>query len=129
MENGHIPCEILRYVYFFIKQEGRRVYGKLKENPLQFHQEDLRFHCYSNLNPKINVSVMQWRNLRKISILSISHGDLVVNYEDEEEIDLDTLENSNENDENEINEKDKETVTLDDPITNETKAVPAVIID
>ena len=72
---------------------------------------------------------MQWRNLRKISILSISHGDLVVNYEDEEEIDLDTLENSNENDENEINEKDKETVTLDDPITNETKAVPAVIID
>ena len=38
-------------------------------------------------------------------------------------------ENSNENDESEINEKDKETVALDDPITNETKAVPVIIID
>ena len=37
--------------------------------------------------------------------------------------------NSNENDESEINEKDEETVTLDDPITNETKEVPVVIID
>ena len=27
---GHIPREIMRYVYFFIKQEGVRVYGKLK---------------------------------------------------------------------------------------------------
>ena len=33
------------------------------------------------------------------------------------------------NDESEINEKDEESVTLDDPITNETKEVPAVIID
>ena len=33
---------------------------------------------------------------------------------------------SDENDENEINEKDEETVTLDDPITNETKEVPVV---
>ena len=58
-------------------------------------------------------------------------GDLVVNDEDEEEIDFKTLEieNLNENDESEINEKDKETVTLDDPITKETKAVPVVIID
>ena len=57
--------------------------------------------------------------------------DLVVNDENEEEIDFKTLgiENSNENDKSEINEKDKETVTLDDPITNETKAVPVVIID
>ena len=49
-------------------------------------------------------------------------GDLVVNDEDEEEINFETLdiENSNENDESEINEKDEETVTLDDPITNET---------
>ena len=37
--------------------------------------------------------------------------------------------NSNENDESEINEKDEETVTLDDPITNKTKEVPVVIID
>ena len=39
------------------------------------------------------------------------------------------LQKSNENDESEINEKDEETVTLDDPITNETKEVPVVIID
>ena len=47
------------------------------------------------------------------------------------EIDFETLdiESSNENDESKINEKDEETVTLDDPITNETKEVPAVIID
>ena len=38
-------------------------------------------------------------------------------------------ENSNENNESEINEKDKETATLVDPIINETKAVPVVIID
>ena len=54
-------------------------------------------------------------------------GDLVVYDEDEEEIDFGTLdiENSNENYESEINEKDEETVTLDYPITN----VPAVIVD
>ena len=58
-------------------------------------------------------------------------GDLVVNDGDEEEIDFETLgiENSNGNDENEITEKDEDTVTLDDPITNETKEVPVVIID
>ena len=58
-------------------------------------------------------------------------GDLVVNDEDEEEIAFETLdiENSNENDESEINEKDEEIVTLDDLITNGTKEVPVVIID
>ena len=55
-------------------------------------------------------------------------GDLVANDEDEE-IYLDPWENSNENDESEINEKDKVTVTLDDPTANKTKAVSAVIID
>ena len=57
--------------------------------------------------------------------------DSVVNDEDEEEIDFETLdmENSNENDESEINEKDEDTVTLEDSITNETKEVPVVIID
>ena len=57
--------------------------------------------------------------------------DSVVNDEDEEEIDFETLdmENSNENDESEINEKDEDTVTLEDPIINETKEVPVVIID
>ena len=45
--------------------------------------------------------------------------DFVVNDEDGEEIDFETLdiENSNENDESEINEKDEETVTIDGPIT------------
>ena len=44
-------------------------------------------------------------------------GDLVVNGEDEEEIDLETLdiEKSNENDGSQINEKNEETVTLDVP--------------
>ena len=39
------------------------------------------------------------------------------------------VEKSNENDESEINKKDEETVTLDDPITNETKEVPVVVMD
>ena len=58
-------------------------------------------------------------------------GDLVVNDEDKEEIIFKTLdiENSNENDASEINEKDEETVAWDDPITNETKEVPVVIIE
>ena len=58
-------------------------------------------------------------------------GDLVVNDEDEEKIDLEILdiENSNENDESEIIEKDEESVILDDPITIETKEVSVVIID
>ena len=38
------------------------------------------------------------------------------------------IENSNDNDESEINEKDEETITLDNSITNETKEVPVVII-
>ena len=44
-------------------------------------------------------------------------GDLVVNGEDEEEIDFETLdiEKSNENDGSQINEKNEETVTLDVP--------------
>ena len=71
---GHIPREILQHVYFFIKQEGRRVYGKLKQNPLRLLQEVLRSHCYSSLNPKTNVSRTQWKNFRKVSILSILQG-------------------------------------------------------
>ena len=50
-------------------------------------------------------------------------GDFVVNDEDEKELDFKTLHNekSNENNESEIKEKDEETVTLDDSITNESK--------
>ena len=55
--------------------------------------------------------------------------DLVVNDKDEEEIDFETLdtENSNQNDEIEVNVQDEKTVTLGDPITNETKEVPVLI--
>ena len=67
----HIPREILQHVYFSIKQEGGRVYGKLKQNPLWFLPEVFKSHCYSSLNPKTNVSRIQWTNLSKISILSI----------------------------------------------------------
>ena len=58
-------------------------------------------------------------------------GDLVVNDEDEEEIDFEILDtgNSNGNGESEINEKDEETVTIDDTMTNETKQVPIIITD
>ena len=57
--------------------------------------------------------------------------DLVANDKDEEEIDFETLEteNSNQNDEIEVNVQDEKTVTLGDPITNETKEVPLVLID
>ena len=50
-------------------------------------------------------------------------GDFVVNDEDEKELDFKILDNekSNENNESEIKEKDEETVTLDDSITNESK--------
>ena len=27
---GHIPCEIIRYVYFFIKEENGKVFGTTK---------------------------------------------------------------------------------------------------
>ena len=64
----------------------------------------------------------------KVSILSVS-GVLIIN--DEDEIDFETLdiENSSDNDESEINEKDEEAATVDDPITSETKKVRVVIID
>ena len=58
-------------------------------------------------------------------------GDLVVNDKDEEEINFETLdiENWNKHDESDINEKNEETVTLHDSITNETKEVLVVNID
>ena len=34
--DGHIPHEISRYVYFFIKEGGGRVYGKLKSLKYNF---------------------------------------------------------------------------------------------
>ena len=51
-------------------------------------------------------------------------------FKDQEEIDFKTLEIgiSRENDESEINEKDKETVTLDDPVTNETVVIDLFMI-
>ena len=62
-------------------------------------------HCNSNLNFSTNGSRIQWINFYSFDFA----GDLVVNDEDEEEIDFETLDISNENGESEINEKDKKT--------------------
>ena len=90
---GHIPRQILRHVYFFIKQERDRVYGKLKslkyktspipsgglEVPLKFESQD-----------KWVTDAMEKfvENLYSFNFA----GDLVVNDEDEEEIDFEIIE-------------------------------------
>ena len=58
-------------------------------------------------------------------------GDLVVNDEDEEEIDFETIEYKIQMRMMKVRlmRKIKKTVTLDDPITNETNEAPVVIID
>ena len=64
----------------------------------------------------------KWVTESRIQLFFRFCGGTFVNDEDEGEIDFEILDvkNSNENNESEINEKDEETVTLDDPITNET---------
>ena len=123
----------MKYVYFFIKQGGR-VYGKLKSlkykhSPIPSGDLEVLLSLKFESQDKWVTNTMEEfvENFYSFDFA----GDLVVNDEDEEEIDFETLdiENSNENDESEINEKDEETVTLDDPITNEIKKVPVVIID
>ena len=91
---GHIPLEVSRYVYFFVKQEGGWVYGKVKSlkykhSPIP--SEGLEF-------PLLLKFV---ENFCSFDFA----GDLVINDEDEEEIDFEPLEieNSNGNDESEIN--------------------------
>ena len=58
-------------------------------------------------------------------------GNLVVNDEDEEEVDFETIEYKIQMRMMKVRlmRKIKKTVTLDDPITNEIKEAPVVIID
>ena len=131
---GHIPREISRYVYFFIKQEGGRVYGKLK--PLKY-----KFSPIPSGGLEVPLllkfeSQDKWVKDTMEEFVETFYFfdfpvDLVVNDEDEEETDFEILDtgNSNENGESEINEKDEETVTIDDTMTNETKQVPIIITD
>ena len=110
---GHIPRQISWYVYFFIKQEDGRVYGKLKSlkhKPSPIPSGGLKVPLFSSLN-RITES--------RIQLFFQLCGGTFVNDEDEGEIDFEILDvkNSNENNESEINEKDEETVTSDDPIT------------
>ena len=135
---GHIPREIpreiTRYVYFFIKQEGGRVYGKLK--PLKYKPSPIPS---GGLEVPLLLkfeSQDKWVKDTMEEFVETFYffdfpGDLVVNDEDEEEINFEILDtaNSNENGESKITEKDEETVTIDDSMTNETKQVPIVITD
>ena len=131
---GHIPREISRYGYFFIKQEGGWVYGKLKSlkyKPSAIPSGGLEVPLllkFESQDKRVTDTMEEF--VENFYFFDFA-GDLVTNDENEEEIDFETLDikKSNENDESEINEKDEETVTLDDPITNETKEVPVVIID
>ena len=147
---GHIPREISRYVYFFIKQEGGRVYGKLKSlkykpSPIPAGGLEVPLLLKFEAQEKWVTDAMEEfvENFYSFDFA----GDLVVDNDDEGEIDFDTIdieEDSNENDSNENdsnendlndetesenNEKDGETVSLDDPISTENKELPIVIID
>ena len=57
---GHIPCKIWQYAYFFIKQGGSRVYGKLKS---------LKYKIFPILSGGLEVSL-----LLKFESRQISHG-------------------------------------------------------
>ena len=100
---GHIPREISQYVYFFIKQEGGRVYEKLKSfeyKPSPIPSGDLEVPLLPKFEfqDKWVTDTMEEfvENFCSFDFLQ----DLVVTDENEEEIDFETLdiENSNEND-------------------------------
>ena len=131
---GHIPREKSWNVYFFIQQEGGRVYGKLKPLKYKFSPVPsgglevpmlLKFEYQDKWVKDTMEEFVETFYFFDFPV------DLVVNDEDEEETDFEILDtgNSNENGESEINEKDEETVTIDDSMTNETKQVPIVIND
>ena len=144
---GHIPRETLRYVYFFIKQEGGRVYEKLKsikyKPPIPAGGLDVSLLLKFEAQEKWVMDALD----EFVENFYSFAGDLVVDNDEQGEIDFDTIdlkEDSNENDSNEndsnendlndeteseINEKDGETVLLDDPSSTENKELPIVIID
>ena len=101
-----------RYVYFFIKQEGGRAYGKLKSlrwKPSLIPSEGLEVPLllkFESQDKRFTDTIEEFvENFYSFDFA----GDLVVNGQDEDEIDFETLdiENSKENDESEINEKDE----------------------
>ena len=103
---GHIPREISWYVYFFIKQEDGRVYGKLKSlkhKPFPIPSGDLKVPLLLKFK-----SQDKWVTESRIQLFFRFCGGTFVNDEDEGEIDFEILDvkNSNENNESEINEKD-----------------------
>ena len=125
-----------------VVEEGGRVYGKLKSlnyKPSSIPSGGLDVPLllkFESQDKRVTDTMEFVENLHSFDFA----WDFVVNDEDEEEIDFETFEtfrniskhsteNSNENDESELNEKGEGTVTLDDPVTNETKKVPVVIID
>ena len=101
---GHIPQEISRYVYFFIKEEGGRVYGKLK--PLKYKPSPtpaggwqvpllLKFEAQEKW-----VTDAMDEFVENFYLFDFA-CDLVVYNDDEGEIDFDTInieQDSNEND-------------------------------
>ena len=94
----HIPREISRYVYFFIKQKGGRVYGKLKS---------LKYKPSPIPSGGLEVPLLlkfESQDKWVTDTMEEFVENLVVNDEDEEEIAFETLdiENSNGNDESEI---------------------------
>ena len=131
---GYFPREISLNVYFFIKQEGGRVYGKLKSlkyepSPIPSGGLQVPLLLKFESQDKWVTDTME-EFLENFYSFDFA-GDLVVNDKDEEEINFETLgiENWNKHDESDINEKNEETVTLHDSITNETKEVLVVNID
>ena len=109
----------MRYVYFLIKQERGRVYEKLKSlkfkpSPIPSGGLEVSLLLKFEFQDKLVTDTMEEfvENFYSVDFA----GDFVVNDEDEEEIDFETLDTENlfENDKSETNEKDEETVTLDD---------------
>ena len=123
---GHVPRKILRQAYFFIKQEGGRVYGKLKllkYKPFPIPSGGLEVPLLLKFESQDKwVTDTMGEFVENFYFFDFA-GDLVTNGENEEEIDFETL------DIKKSNENDEETVTLDDLIADETKEVTVVIID
>ena len=88
------------YVYFFIKQKGGRVYGKLKSlkyKPSPIPSEGLEVPLilkFESQDKWVTDTMEEFvKNFYSFGLA----GDLVVNDEDEEEIDLETLDIGNSN--------------------------------
>ena len=97
---GRIPREISRYVYFFIKQEGGRVYGKLKSlkykpSPIPSGGLEVPLLLKFESQDKWVTDTMKEfvQNFYSFDFA----WDLVANDENKEEIDFETLDIENSN--------------------------------